>query len=219
MNNSSSLDELPLSARSILDYRGNCWKFMSECVWTQDQVDKSNPVKKYPDDDSPKGPYLKYMVNKMVIEQLLAVVKNRRMIQTWSMCGVGIWDAMFFEGRKIAFISKKEEDSDELVRRCEFIYDNIPKELLPVKPEKKYKFCHLEFPELKSEIIGVAQGPDQLRQHTCSRIFADEIGFWEKARSTFVAMKPTLDGGGQVCLCSTRFPGFFKQLIEDSLDS
>jgi hypothetical protein len=31
-------------------------------------------------------------------------------------------------------------------------------------------------------------------------------------------MKPTIEGGGQICLVSTRFPGFFKELVEDALD-
>jgi hypothetical protein len=31
-------------------------------------------------------------------------------------------------------------------------------------------------------------------------------------------MKPTLEGGGQLLIISTRYPGFFKELIEDTLE-
>lgn len=211
-------EELPPSAQKILAYRQSAWRFASEAVYTLDQVDKTNPTKKYPTDDSEKAPYLKYIMEQIVNERLLAIVKHRRMIITWTACVVILWDAMLRLGRFNALISKKEEDSDELVRRCKFIYENIPTDVMPYKPEMKYSYCALKFPELNSEIRGLAQGPDQLRQYTCSRIIADEMAFWPTARQTFVAMKPTLDGGGQVALISTRFPGFFKQLIEDTLD-
>lgn len=186
---------------------------MTDCVFTLDQADKTEPVKRYPNKE-----YLKYIVNTIEGETLCAIVKHRRMVITWTLCGVFLHDAIFNEGRFNAIMSKKEEDSDELVRRCEFIYDNIPESVLPVKPRKSYKYTQLSFPEIDSVIKGVAQGKDQLRQYTCSRVGADEIAFWPSALESFVAMKPTIEGGGKVTLISTRFPGFFKDLIEDTLD-
>jgi hypothetical protein len=137
---------------------------------------------------------------------------------TWTACAVMLWDAMFNEERFIAIMSKKEEDSDDLVRRCKFIWENIPKSVMPIKPKFTYKFTELRSEENGSVIKGFAQGADQLRQFTCSRIFADEIGFWPNAEESFVGMKPTLQGGGKVVLISTRFPGFFQDLIEDTMD-
>jgi hypothetical protein len=178
-----------------------------------DQADKEEPVKKFP--SLMAKPYLYTVADKMVNESLLGLVKSRRMIITWLCCAICLWDALFFEGRFNALISKKEEDSDELVRRCKFIYENIPSDKMPVKPVIHYKYTELNIPSIGSTIKGFAQGPDQLRQRGCSRIFADEIAFWENARKTFVAMKPTLEGGGKVVLVSTRYPGFFKEIVED----
>jgi len=213
------LNELSPAARAIYKYRNSCWDFFCDCVFTLDQADKEAPVKKYPAGPGfSQSEYLQYLINKIVDEHLLALVKHRRMIATWTACGICLWDAMFFEGRLNAIISKKETDSDDLVRRCKFIYENIPVDVLPVKPVFNYKFGNLYSDDLNSRIMGLAQGPDQLRQYTCSRIFADEIAFWPDARATFVAMKPTISGGGKIFLCSTRSPGFFQQVIEDSLD-
>lgn len=214
----SGLENLPAPARAILEFKRSCWSFMSRAVYTLDQADQAQPTKKYPDESTSKGPYLKYLVNKIQTTKLLATVKNRRLVVSWTGCGVILWDAIFNEGRFNAIISKKEEDSDELVRRCKFIYDNIPKDIMPFKPDMLVRYANLRFPEIQSEIKGLAQGPDQLRQYTCSRVMGDEVGFWPMARQTFVALKPTLEGGGQVFLVSTRFPGFFKHLIEDTLD-
>lgn len=209
------VSSLPPPASPILRYRNDPWAFMCECVYTLDQTDKLTPIKQYP---GVIKPHLQILTNHIVNETLLAVVKHRRMMATWTMCGVFLWDAMFHEGRLNVLISKKEEDSDDLVRRCKFIYDNIPDALMPIKPKFTYKYTEFGCTELDSRIKGVAAGKDQLRQYTCSRIGADEFGFWPNARETFVAMRPTLQGGGRVCLISTRFPGFFQQIVEDTID-
>src|SRR4030095_2838922 len=197
----------------LLRFKKDHWAFLTECTWTLDQADKAQPIKQYPN-----KAYLKYLSDRMVEETLFALIKHRRMIASWTMCGVFLHDAMFNEGRFNAIMSKKEEDADELVRRCLFIYENIPASALPVKPKHKYKYTELSFPEIDSKIKAFAQGTHQLRQYTCSRIAADEIAFWPFALQAFVAMKPTIEGGGKITLLSTRFPGFYKDLIEDTLD-
>ena len=80
-----------------------------------------------------------------------------------------------------------------------------------------YKFCHLVFPASESEIVGVGEGPDQLRQHTLSAIFADELAFWDRAFDTYVACRPTIEGGGRFTGVSTPGPGFFKSLVMDQI--
>ena len=171
---------------------------------------------KYPSRE--EKPYLYWIQSEMYNEALLAIVKHRRLIITWTYCGVVLHDAMFREGRFNALLSKKEEDADDLVKRVKFIYDHIPKEKLPLKPEFRYKYTEFRCEETDSVVKGVASGKDQLRQYTCSRVGCDEMAFWPACRDTFTALKPTLEGGGQVCLFSTRYPGFFQQIIEDKID-
>jgi len=205
--------EIPPEVAWLYRYRAEPWSFLTECVWTQDQTDKRNPIKQYPNRD-----YLRIVAEKMVNEYLLAIVKHRRMVITWTACGLSLWESMLFEGRNVTLMSKKEEDSDALVKQTKFIYDHIPRERMPFKPRMHYKFTEFLNLDLDSKIKGFAQGPDQIRQHTMSSIYADEFAFWDKAEETFVGMKPTLEGGGKVCLISTRFPGFFQHVIDDTID-
>ena len=200
---------------TLIKFKRDHWSFLSEAIFTLDQTDKIHPIKRYPFEKE----YLKWFSSKIVNETLFAAVKHRRLVATWTLCAVFLWDAMFHEGRFNALLSKKEEDSDELVRRCKFMYEQIPDDVMPLKPLMSYKYTEINFPEINSKIKGFAQGPDQLRQYTCSRIGADEIAFWPDARETFVAMKPTLEGGGRVTLISTRYPGFFQDLVYDRLDA
>lgn len=203
------------AADNLYRFRANPWTFFQHGVYTLDQADQWNPIKKYPTD----LPYLEWMVGQIWTQPLLAIVKHRRMVMTWTCCAFLLWDAMLHEGRFNAVLSKKEEDADELVRRCLFVYNNIPKDVMPFKPEVDPKYTELRFPEIDSVIKGFPQGADQLRQFTCSRIVADEMAFWPQARASFVSMKPTIEGGGKIVLLSTRYPGFFRELIEDQLEA
>jgi len=195
----------------LIRYRKHPYPFMDECMLTLDQADKVRPIKKFP----ASLPYVRPLLDVWLNERLSLTRKSRRMKITWAAIGFNTWDAMFHIGRKIFFVSDKEEKSDELVRRAQFIVDHIPDGKLVAKPEYKYTYCHLRFPELNSEIIGVAQGENQLRQETASRIFADEFAFWEKAKATYGAMRPTIEGGGQIMIVSTSMPGFFRSLVDD----
>jgi hypothetical protein len=139
------------------------------------------------------------------------------MIVTWWASGLHLWASMFFKHVLTFLVSKKEEDSDDLVERCWFIYQRLDKEKLPLVPQAKRTYCKLVFPNLRSEMLGVAQGSEQLRQRTSSYIFADEMGFWVKAQDVYTAALPTLQGGGRFLGVSSAYPGFFKKLVFDDL--
>lgn len=196
-------------------YRDDPWAFLTECVFTLDQVDQINPIKLFPNKE-----YLRYFVLMWQKYPLLAVPKSRRMTMSWTEVSLIVWDTIFHKGRNWAMVSKKEDDANELVNRAKFIIDNLDPKKLPMEliPKYQHKFCVLNFPELHSKIQGYPQGADQLRQFTFSGIFGDESAFWEQAQDFYSASFPTIDGGGRMHLVSSPAPGFFKKLVFDSLD-
>lgn len=198
------------------------WDFLSECVFTLDQVSADNPIKPFPS----YLEYLRFLCQLWQIEKLIAAPKSRRMVCSWNFISLYTHDAMFNAGRFHGFVSKKEDDAGDLVARAEFIYNKIPtwripRALLPVlKNGKMSKQPPLmEFEEINSKIQGFPQGADQLRQFTLSGILGDECAFWEGAQEFYSASKPTLDGGGRMTLISSRSPGFFKKIVFDKLDA
>lgn len=202
--------------KKLESYIADPWEFAKECVFTKDEVDKKNPVKRFPSDLEYLHVYFKVWQK----EPMIAVPKSRRMFMSWANIILHLWDAMFHGGRNIAFVSKKEEDADELLNKCEHILENIPESALPksLRPKHKKTYCCLEFPETGSRIIGMPQGADQLRMHTFSRILADEAAFWDQAEKMYSASIPTLEGGGCMTMISSPAPGFFKRLVFDDLD-
>lgn len=199
-------------------YRKNPWAFVIECCFTKDQTNKKAPIALIPD-----WPYLRLYTKIRQEHQRLAVPKSRRMTMSWTTIALYLHDTIFFPVRDQAFVSKKEEDAAELVRRAEFIYDHIPesripKSLLPRK-ETRAKPAALSFPELQSKIQGFPMGADQLRQFTFSGIFGDESAFWEDAQKFYSSAYPTIEGGGRMDLVSSRSPSFFQRLVYDQLDN
>lgn len=196
--------------------RDDAWEFLSTCVWTMDQVDKKNPVKQFPYHFK----YLKLYTRIWERSRLVAVPKSRRMFMSWCNIALHTHLAMWHKGRDVAFVSKKEDDADELVRRAKFIIENIPEQKIPKElvPKWEYKYGKLTFPEIGSSIQGFPQGADQLRQFTFSALMADEMAFWDKAEEMYSASFPTLEGGGRFTAISSPGPGFFKRLVFDKLE-
>lgn len=203
-------------------YSTNPWAFISDCVFTLDQVDAGNPIKPFPS----YLDYTKYLCKFWQHEKLLAIPKSRRMTCSWLFISLFSHDTFFNSGRFNAFVSKKEDDSSELIARAEFIYRHIPEWRIPsaLLPEiKNGKMSRqpptLEFEKINSKIQGFPQGADQLRQYTFSGLLFDEWAFWEGARAAFSSARPTLEGGGRLTGISSRSPGFFKQVVFDQFDS
>ena len=66
-----------------------------------------------------------------------------------------------------------------------------------------------------SELWGIAQGPDIIRQHVGSGLFVDEGGFQSDLAALVGAAKPMLVGGGRLDIVSSASPGFFEELVMD----
>lgn len=196
-------------------YRKDPWAFLTECIYTLDQVSRDEPIRKFPDKQ-----YLKYFCRFWQKYNLIAIPKSRRMTMSWITISLFVWDAIFHRGRYFAFVSKKEDDANELVTRAKFIVDNLDRRLMPDEliPKYRHVFNILDFYEINSKIQGFPQGADQLRQFTFSGIFGDESAFWEYAEKFYAASFPTLDGGGRMTLVSSPAPGFFKKLCFDAMD-
>lgn len=201
-------------------YRTDPVAFIRDCVYTLDQVDQENPIKQIPIDDYE---YLKLYCKLWVKYPLLAIPKSRRMMMSWINVSLYTWDTIFNKGRYNALVSKKEDDSKELIDKCEFIFDHIPEDKIPRKllPKKKVKQQPpvLAFPEINSKLQGFPMGADQLRQFTFSGILGDECAFWPDAEDFYSAAFPTLEGGGRMSLISSPAPGFFKKVVFDTVNS
>lgn len=203
-------------------YAHNPWEFLRDCVFTLDQVSQNDTIKPFP----AYLEYVEFLAKLWIRERLLAIPKSRRMICSWTFISLYTHDTIFNPGRFNAFVSKKEDDSADLISRAEFIYKKIPawripRALLPALKNGKMSKQPpvMEFEEIHSKLQGFPQGPDQMRQYTLSGMLFDEWAFWEEAQASYSAARPTLEGGGRLTGISSRSPGFFKKIVFDQLDA
>ena len=183
-------------------------------IYTLDPKNLREPIRRLPN-----HPWLRELSDIWTKESLLAIVKSRQMITTWTMDWCHLWLAMFHPGAVVFIQSDVESKSDEQIQRCEFIYNSIPKGelVLPKLKNGRATWCYMGFPGLMSYIRGIAQGPNQLRQLSASAVFMDEAAFWEKGRESFAATKPTIEGGGKVTIQCTANPGWFRDICMDEV--
>ena len=219
-------------------YQADAWTWVRECVTTVDELDPQNPIKPFPvgvcvrcqrylgHPDGGRCPtcgrpeqsltYLAALARQWqsASPSLLIVPKARRMRLTWLFVSLHVWLAWTQRKANIFFVSSKEEKSAELVERATGIVARWPVDKLgPIKVQHRNSPPELRFLENGSKIVGVPEGPDQLRQFTATAVFADELGTYESPRACFSAMKPTIDGGGRLTILSSAYPGFYRELV------
>jgi hypothetical protein len=181
---------------------------------TRDEHDPEIAAKPFPDKK-----YLRDVARFWVKERMNLYEKSRQMMVTWILCALYAHDAQFHTNRLNFIQSKKEEDSDRLIQRCFTIYENQPS-FLKNAYRAEYSYCHLRFFRAGnkalpySEIWGIPQGGDVIRQHTGSGLFIDEGGFQVDLEAVGAA-QPMLKGGGRLDIVSSAEPGYFEELVED----
>lgn len=189
------------------------WPFLQECVNTEDPHDKARAVKPYP----AYLPYLEDLVDEWYTHKLFLVPKSRRMHVSWTFICLHVWLFLFHPHEYIFFAARKlgkdeSEGSLELVKRAKFVINNLRGFVPPATGQHRGRII---CPSNSSQIVAVAQGSSQLRQVTATALFADEFAFWEWARETYTAAKPTIEQHGRFTGISSAYPGFFESLVYD----
>jgi hypothetical protein len=183
---------------------------------TRDEHDPSIGAKPFPAKE-----YLHIMVRFWLEHRMNLYEKSRQMMATWTLCALYTHDAQFHMNRLHFVQSKKEEDSDRLIQRCFTVWENQPAFIKRAHPAE-YAYCHLRFHRPgesgglpQSEIWGIPQGGDVIRQHTGSGLFIDEAAFQADLEAALGAAQPMLKGGGRLDIVSSAEPGYFEELVED----
>ncbi len=178
------------------------WTFFKYFVFTSDPHDKRILYKPL----APKV-YLRVMCRAAKEFPILWVEKSRQIMMSWFWVGTSLHDVMFNFSQLVFLQSKKQEDANKLIDRARHIYEAIKG---IVEPElgrswapdarmvgPKYGTnAELEFPDMKSLLQAIPQGPDVVRMNTCSRIFADEMNEQPEFGEGYAAAMPTITGGG-----------------------
>lgn len=191
-------------------YSDDCVRWIRDEVKTKDEHEKIQPVKSFP-----ILPYVEPMIKMFNTETVVLVVKSRQMMISWLACAYGLWMAQFFSHQLILVISEKFDKSAALVNRMRFIYERQSPWLLNLHPPEKYVG---DMPQGTlslangSKVIGLPEGPDQVRMHTASLAIIDEADFHLTFKKTYEACLPAVHGGGKLIAMSTVNAGQFSKM-------
>lgn len=193
-------------------YKKDRIAWLSEAVKTHDEHDPESAVKPFP-----IKPYIPPLVKLFETEKILLVPKSRQVMASWLFSALCLHTAQFFDYRRVLVISKKEQDAYALVDRIKFMYNHQPmwlKNLCPLDRQMRDQpMGHLTYKN-GSHIIGMPQGPDQVRSYTSSLIFADEAAFQDQFELTYGACTPSILGGGKIVAVSSANASYFQTLCE-----
>lgn len=209
-----------LELKILLEWQqwaGDPSQWIDDCIVTRDEADEGM-IKPFPKKD-----YLYLVDQRFQTESILAIPKSRRMLMTWRLLALNLHEAIFKPNRTMFVQSKKSADSAYLLgdERLMFMYKKMV-EMRPLHPwptiirkmkdndGKGYDAIQLSN---GTSLYAIAEGPDQLRQYTASRVYCTEMAFWDGAEETWKSLRPTIQGGGKIVIDSSANPGFFAWLI------
>jgi hypothetical protein len=199
-------------------YARDPWAFFSERIQLLDPLNPvGQQVAPYPD-----FAYTKALVGELQRERQLIVWKSRRMIMSWSIIDWFVYLAAHFKNQRLYLISRVEgesagEGARELIWRAGWTVQNLrPGPTIRCEISK----LQLVFPDTGSTITGMGGNePNKMRQMAANAVFCDEFGFWDKPEEAYTALKPTMEGRGQVIIACSTASGFFKQIVLDESES
>lgn len=175
--------------------------FVENCVFTKNQANSKNPCQPFPYHLE----YNRRVVDRWFENNKFIELKSRQMQQSWLMLACHLWFAMTGKDRDIYIKKQKWEEALGLLKRMEYIYENIPSSIWhpDLKPQISTKEGQIYFPQIGSIIKATAQGKDQLRGETPSALFIDEFAFQEDAKEFMGTVGPALQGESRLSIVST----------------
>lgn len=182
-----------LAEEEIRLYMDDSWLFCRRLVKTEDR----GGFQPYPDWN-----YLRRFDDALNLHDKVIVLKSRQMFMSWAMCAYAVWYALFHRSAIIMFISKREKESKELIRRCSRIIRNLPDPFRSWATPSRPKVDEIET-ITGSRIMSFPATELAGQGYTADVLFFDEFAHMPNAEAIYGALMPVIDNKGKVICSST----------------
>lgn len=140
---------------------------------------------------------------RFLVERLIIVLKARQIGLTWLVLAYFLWLCLFKPGRVCLLFSKTEDpDAYELLRRVKAMYLRLPDWMRAERPIVRENMSTIEWSN-GSRVQSLAATKSAGRSFTASAVLLDEFAHMLWGPHVYTALKPVIDGGGQLFLVST----------------
>lgn len=134
---------------------------------------------------------------------LTIILKARQLGISWLCCGYALWLCLFHPGKLVLLFSQGELEANEMLRRVGAMYDRLPAWMRDLNPYAKPPNAGELLWANGSRVRSLPATQRAGRSFTASLVIMDEAAHMQWAGSLYTALKPTIDGGGQLVVLST----------------
>lgn len=149
-----------------------------------------------------RWPHVVEMAQSFQTERLIAVLKARQLGFSWGVALWGLYNMIGQSEYSILMFSKGEREAKELLRKFKYIYRHLPDEIKSDRYMVTDSRFELEL-ENGSRVMAFPSTDDAGRGETASLVIQDEADFHPYMESNQLAVKPSIDAGGQHIIGST----------------
>jgi len=165
-----------------------------------------------------KWDYIKELATAISENRLVTVLKARQLGFSWTSAAYAAWLVTFYPGTNVLMISKGQTEAFSLLDKVRFILKNLPQDWQnPLSPDSR---SEIGVPSFDSKVMALPSTEDAGRSETASVVIQDEADFHEYHAQNYAAVKPTIDGGGQMIMGSTsnkrKMSSLFKELYRNA---
>ena len=146
------------------------------------------------------------------------ILKARQLGLTWLMIGYALWMMLFRPGSGILVFSRRDDEAAELLDRLRGMHSRLPPFLqAEIETDNEHELTFINGSSAQSFPTTKHSG----RSYTATLAIIDEADFIPWLSRLIVAVKPTIDAGGQIVLLSTANKDApdseFKRILNRSL--
>ena len=168
-----------------------------------------------------KWPYIITLAKAITENRLVSVLKARQLGFSWTSAAYAAWMLTFNPGTNVLMISKGQQEAFSLLDKVRFILKNLPADWQhTLSPDSR---SEIGIPAFDSKVMALPSTEDAGRSETASVVIQDEADFHEYHAQNYAAVKPTIDGGGQMIMGSTsnkrQMGSLFKELYRNAPDN
>ena len=139
----------------------------------------------------------------LLTNRLVLILKARQLGISWICCWYALWLCLFHPGKVVLLFSRGQDEANEMLRRVRVLYERLPEWMRQAAPALLKQNMEEMAWANESRIQSLPASPGSGRSFTASLAIMDEAAFMQWASELYTAMKPTIDGGGQLIVLST----------------
>lgn len=189
----------------------DCEYFIAEYAYIEDKDSDTGKAKFRLWDEQ------KRLLAEIADNRLNIILKARQLGITWLSLWFALWNMIFTVGFTVVALSRRDDEAKELIRRMEFMLENLPSWLIIRKQDAPKDYEGIMWDSITHEvmiiradsedsrIVAMPSAKDSGRSFTASLVILDEWAFQQWAEEIWTASYPTINRptGGKVIGLST----------------